>query len=109
MNLPALSPILILGLVCFRLTQLLVYDEGPFDVFLRIRRRVGVYDLGQDGRSQTELGKALSCAFCTGLWVAAPLAAIAHPEGAIEFFITWFAIASVQAVLEYIEGDDGSE
>ena len=49
----------------FRLTHLLVAEDGPWDIIVRVRRVVG------DGA----LGRVLDCAYCLSLWLALPFAA----------------------------------
>lgn len=58
------------GLACFRLTSLLVYEAGPYDVFHRIRKRAGItYDKNSNKIADGELGRMLLCPWCTSLWV----------------------------------------
>ena len=97
-----LTELVVASLACYRVAQLLVFDEGPFCLFDRIRIKVGRYDYGENGEPQTELGRLLSCPYCVGLWIAIPLALILFPETIIEFILYWFAIAGGQAFLETI-------
>jgi hypothetical protein len=55
-------------LATWRLSALLVLEDGPFDVFLNFRMFVGVYALGDDMRPKTFLGKLLECVWCTSVW-----------------------------------------
>jgi hypothetical protein len=56
---------LLLGALCvFRLSHLLVAEDGPWDLVVRIRRAAG----------SGVLGKLLDCFYCTSLWVAVPFA-----------------------------------
>jgi hypothetical protein len=97
-----LIKLVIASLACYRIAQLFVFDDGPFCVFDRIRIWVGRYDYGADGKSQTGLGRLLSCPYCVGLWLAIPLAFTFLPETIIDFLMFWFAIAGGQAFLEGI-------
>jgi hypothetical protein len=49
------------ALATWRLTHLLVHEDGPADAVVRLRRRVG------DGA----LGAALDCFYCLSVWVGA--------------------------------------
>lgn len=51
-------------LATWRMTSLLVREEGPYALFARGRRALG----------DTVMGRAFSCFYCGSLWVAAPLA-----------------------------------
>lgn len=55
----------LLGVLCvWRLTHLLAVEDGPFDVFRRLRRAAG------DGF----WGALTGCFYCLSLWSAAPVA-----------------------------------
>lgn len=53
---------LLLSLTCWRLSYMFVEEDGPADIFLRIRRKLD-YNWSP-----------LSCVYCTSVWVAFPLA-----------------------------------
>jgi len=56
---------LIIGiLVTWRVTHLVVYEAGPWDVFGRLRRSAG----------NGIFAELLGCFYCFSLWAAAPLA-----------------------------------
>jgi hypothetical protein len=59
---------LVLAILCvWRVTHLLQAEDGPGDIFVRLRRRAG------DGF----WGKLLDCFYCLSLWVAMPFAYLA--------------------------------
>ena len=72
-----LITVLVVGLATYRIARMLVLEDGPGDVFLRVRAWAGCYDYGQDGRAQTNLGRALNCMHCTGVYVGV-LAFLGH-------------------------------
>lgn len=89
----------LLTLATYRVTQLLVYDDGPFGLIFKFRAAIGVYDLDQAGESKSNLGKLFACPYCLGFWLAIPGALVA--AGAIDsFIILWLAIAGGQTFLE---------
>lgn len=59
----------ILALVTWRVSSLLVNEDGPFYVFERIRARVGVQNHTVD--NQRFLAQVLSCLWCCSIWVGA--------------------------------------
>jgi len=60
-----MDPRLLLGALCvFRLSHLLVAEDGPWDLVVRLRRAAG----------SGVLGRLLDCFYCTSLWVAVPFA-----------------------------------
>lgn len=91
-------------LVSFRLTGMLVYDDGPRDAFLDLRKWAGVYRIGQDGRPETELGRLLSCPHCTGVYVSVFVAFVFYSFP--EFLLRWLAIAGGQSFLELLTGKE---
>lgn len=60
---------LVVGLAAFRLASLFVKEEGPFDVFGRVRRFAGVPD-GPGEIASGLLPGVLSCMWCAGVWTA---------------------------------------
>ena len=87
----------------YRVTQLLVYDDGPFDLIFKARAKMGVYDLAENGEPKTSLAKLLACPYCAGFWVAIP-AAMTISSNVSSFIILWLAIAGGQTFLEAING-----
>lgn len=65
--------ILILALATWRLSALLVYEAGPFDLFIRIRKLAGI---GHDDSGRPDMwpdryfAKLLSCVWCLSVQVA---------------------------------------
>jgi hypothetical protein len=54
----------------WRVTHLLVGEDGPGDVVLRLRRSAG----------SSTLGQAMDCFYCASLWVALPFAVVLTRE-----------------------------
>lgn len=77
------------GLAIWRLTHLLVAEDGPWDLFVRLRRAAGT----------GVLGELLDCFYCLSLWIAAPLAYLiggSWPERAL----LWPALSALACALE---------
>jgi hypothetical protein len=56
---------LVIGiLVVWRITHLFYGEDGPWDVFIRLRHALG----------EGFLGRLMDCFYCLSLWVALPLA-----------------------------------
>ena len=89
----------------FRIAALIAIDDGPFDVFLRIRSVAGVYQLGADGRPARGVGRLVSCPHCIGVWIAfavSPL--IMFPSGIGDAFLTVFGVAGVASFVQSVSG-----
>ena len=67
---------LLIGLCAWRLTALVSYERGPFDIFLRARAALG-FEHGDDGEPtgwpENALTRMISCPWCLGLWMLAPV------------------------------------
>jgi hypothetical protein len=86
------------ALAVYRLSQLVVYDDGPWDVLLRFRTWRGVYDFHESGESGN---KFLSCPFCVGVWIAGALLIVVLTETMVgDLFLAWWGLAGAQALLE---------
>lgn len=93
------------ALICFRLSRLIAYEEGPFGVFIRIRFYFGRLA----GRSKKfgflwSIGELLTCPYCLGIWIAIVLALVLFPLK--QFFLWWLAIAGAQAFLQSFEKNE---
>ncbi len=69
---------LLIGILAtWRLTSLLHSEEGPFEVFARLRDWAGVkYDEQSQPVSEKQIGKALACFWCCSIWGALAIAVI---------------------------------
>lgn len=92
------------GLACYRLARLLATEDGPADVFIKLRSAAGVYDFGADGRPATPLGRLLECPYCLGMWIALALAIF--PESRVKrVVVDGLAIAGMQTALQSWTGE----
>lgn len=90
------SRFLVGALVTWRVTHLLVAEDGPADMVVRLRRRAG------DGR----LGSAMDCFYCLSIWTAAPVAA-AVARRPREAPLTWLALSGAACLLERATTEKG--
>jgi hypothetical protein len=82
---------LVSALATWRVTHLLAREDGPGDIVVRLRRRLG----------NGFWGRLLDCFYCLSLWVAAPAAALvttAWPDAVV----TWLALSGAACLLERI-------
>lgn len=88
----------------FRLAELVTVDDGPVDVFRRARIEAGCYDMDEQGRVQTGIGRLLVCPWCVGVWVAGIASVFIPTQRKRDKFAWWLAIAGGQALLQSIGG-----
>jgi hypothetical protein len=75
----------------WRLTQLLVRDDGPWDLAFRLRRAAG----------HGAIGRALDCFACCSLWCAAPVAWWIGRD-AVEAVLAWLALSGAACLLDRV-------
>ena len=94
----SLLDLAVLGLATYRLARLITVDEGPAQVFFRLRYWMGVYDLGENGQPASAWGRAFECPHCIGVYVAIVLWLI-YPFAWGPIIVQGFAVAGLQSVL----------
>lgn len=77
------------ALATWRVTHLLVAEDGPADMVVRLRRRAG----------DSWVGDALDCFYCLSVWTAMPVAA-AVARNRREAPLTWLALSGAACLLE---------
>ena len=59
------------ALAIWRLSNLLVDEEGPFHVFAKLRHKVGVkHDAHNKRYGETFLSEILTCVYCVSVWIS---------------------------------------
>lgn len=76
-------------LATWRVAHLLAYEDGPGDVFVRLRAKL----------SRGFFGRLADCFQCNSLWVSA-FFALAVSRGAVEWAIAWLGLSGGACVLE---------
>jgi hypothetical protein len=80
-------------LAVWRVAHLFYAEDGPWEVFARIRRLAG----------PGFWGKLLDCFYCLSLWVAFPFAAVLG-TGWKEILLLWPALSGGAILLERVAG-----
>ena len=76
------------ALAVWRITHLVALEDGPFDVVVKVRSRVG----------QGVVGHLLDCFLCLSLWVAAPFAVVVAASW-IDRAVVWLALSGAASLL----------
>jgi hypothetical protein len=79
------------SLATWRLTHLLVEEDGPHDAVVTLRRRLG----------DSFFGSLMDCFQCLSLWIAAPLAYWAVRDRR-DLPIAWFAVSGAACIFENV-------
>lgn len=78
-------------LAVWRLTHLFYAEDGPFDLFARLRGFAGT----------SFFGKLLDCFYCLSLWVAAPFALVLE-RAWCERALLWLALSAAAILINRI-------
>lgn len=89
------------ALALYRLTALIVYDEGPASIFLRLREYLGTYNYGPDGQPDTWHGRLISCPYCVGTYLGTVGFILFWLDwDVVNWFMLWWAMLGLMAWLE---------
>ncbi len=80
---------LLCALAIWRLTHLLVAEDGPWDVIVKLRAWLG----------ESQAGRAMDCFYCLSLWLAVPFAFFVASFW-LGWIICWLALSAAAALLE---------
>ena len=78
-------------LATWRVTHLLAHEDGPGDLVVRLRARLG----------RSFVGRLMDCFYCLSLWVAAPLAYFVG-RGVVDVLVAWLGLSGAACLLERI-------
>ena len=64
----------IIALAAYQIVDLLVYQDGPYNIFVKIRNMFGLYEINGENHIDESNGynliaNILSCPYCTNVWV----------------------------------------
>ena len=85
-------------LAVWRLTHLFTAEDGPGDVVVRLRARLG----------DSLAGRAMDCFYCLSMWIAAPLALYVAATDVMSWGVTWLALSAGACLLERLTNRDAS-
>ena len=76
-------------LATWRITHLLASEDGPADIIVRMRARLG----------RSFAGRLMDCFQCLSFWVALPIAFFVTRRP-LDLFFTWLAVSGAACLLE---------
>lgn len=82
---------LLCALAVWRLTHLLVAEDGPWDLVFRLRKLFG----------NSVAGKAMDCFYCCSIWMAIPFAFIITSHW-LDGIIGWLSLSGAACLLEQL-------
>jgi hypothetical protein len=87
--------VLVAMLATWRVSHLIVAEDGPWDVVVRVRRWAG----------SGVLGRLMDCFYCASLWIAAPFALIVTRE-LWAWLVAWLAVSGGACLIERVTSKD---
>ncbi|MFZ5622941.1 MAG: DUF1360 domain-containing protein [Gemmatimonadota bacterium] len=84
-------------LATWRLTHLLVAEDGPWDLVARLRRIAG----------SGWLGRLMDCLYCLSVWVALPFALWLADDWLTRLAVAWPALSGGAILLERLTSRAG--
>lgn len=89
------------ALATWRATYMLVYEDGPIEIIARFRWFVGVrHDEYSVAYGKNVIASALSCFYCTSVWIGAAVACLLNPVNISEFFILAFGLSALSIIIQ---------
>lgn len=76
-------------LATWRLTHLIVAEDGPWDVIVRVRAWFG----------DSVVGRTMDCFYCMSFWLAIPFSFVVGHD-IINCLLSWLAISGAASLLE---------
>lgn len=108
--------LLILALATWRLSSLLVDEDGLFNMFEKLRTWVGVrYTKGETGELEQvvpddlscirkTVGKWLTCRWCCSLWVGAVLTVVCIAWSSVVYIVLPWSISTLAIIIDALIG-----
>lgn len=75
----------------WRISHMLAAEDGPWEVFARLRNRLG----------SSAMGRLMDCFGCVSIWTAAPLC-IFLSRALPDVFFCWLAVSGAAFLLELV-------
>jgi len=99
-------------LAVWRVASLLVREDGPFDVFMKLRTKAGVqFDEYSNPKVTSVWSGILSCMWCFSVWVGFAIALLNKPSSVFDYFQKALALSAgaiiVDEVLQRVSMKDG--
>ena len=81
-------PFILASLAVYRLSRMITDEEGPFEVFTKVRGLAP---------TTTWIGRGLECILCVSVWIALPFALWIDWSG--DWVLTWLALSAITVVI----------
>lgn len=94
---------ILLSLATWRISNLLIHEDGPLDVFARLRFLVGVkYDEKSNTYGTNFVSILFSCIYCMSIWVGIIVTGLFYGFTSVLHFMIPFALSAVSILIKEI-------
>jgi len=93
--------LLLTTLVVWRVVHMLAHEDGPLEVFAKLRIRAGAYIEEEEWVSDRLPGQLLICPLCMSVWLSIPFACI-YATDVFWGFLYWLGISGAASFLELV-------
>lgn len=97
---------ILLSFAVWRVSSLITSEDGPWDIFAKLRNISGVrYDESSQEYGTTSLSRGILCLWCVSLWVGLPIAfifPIPITGSLFDVFVTWLAFGTSVILVDTI-------
>jgi len=100
-----LTRLIVCALAVYRLSEMIVVDNGPFGVFVEMRGWLQRSVLDDENKTalggiRRELFNGVTCVYCIGIWLAFVFAFLFYFQNNFtDFVIIFLAIAGLQSII----------
>ncbi len=77
------------ALAVWRLTHLIVAEDGPWNLVVKLRAWLG----------DSEAGRGMDCFYCSSVWMAIPFTFVVASR-VLDWFVVWLALSATASLLE---------
>lgn len=94
--------LLLLSLAVWRLSSLFAREDGPYDIFIKIRLKAGVSidEFGEE-YSTNMLSKGLLCIWCNSLWFSSIVSLFAS-RNVIGYIFNTLALSALAIIIDKV-------
>jgi len=104
---------IIVAFATWRITSLFVNGDGPYDIFARLRKSIGVYyDELNVPQGKNVIAKGITCVWCASVWFSFAVSFFAFEYGAnihgfISFLLHWFGLSGAVILIDSFVSKEG--
>ena len=80
---------IVISLAVWRISSLLVEEDGPYQIFGKLRHRVGIrYNAQSEKVATNELAELFTCVWCMSIWIGLAFGVLTWFLPAVAFWIS---------------------